>query len=121
MKRLALLLMFAAIAFAGDLTGKWSGSFDVAYPDGTTRPGAAYLSLKLVGQTVTGTAGQNETEQVEITNGKLEGQKLTFDLPIREATIKFDLVFDGDTIKGGAAAESGGVKLTAKVDLKRRS
>jgi hypothetical protein len=121
MKTLALLLMFTAAAFAGELTGKWSGSFEIVNPDGSTQPSTAFITLKLSGQTVTGTAGQNETEQVEILNGKLDGQKLTFDVPIREILIKFDVVFDGDTIKGGAAAESGGMKVTAKVDLKRRA
>jgi hypothetical protein len=122
MKRLALMLLMAAVAFAGELTGKWTGSFDTVGPDGSTNPGPAYLDLKLVGQTVTGTVGPNESDQKEISNGKLDGNKLTFELVHRpdRAPMKFDLVFDGETIKGTVSAEKEGQQMRAKLDVKRK-
>lgn len=119
MKRLFLMVLVAAVAFAGELTGKWSGSFDTVGPDGSTRPGPAYMDLKLSEGVVTGTAGPDLEDQKPISNGKLEGKNLTFDV-VREpgAVIKFDLTFDGESIKGTASAEKEGQKLQAKVELK---
>lgn len=36
-KRLALILLTASLAFAGELTGKWSGTFEELKADGSTR------------------------------------------------------------------------------------
>jgi hypothetical protein len=55
-----------------------------------------------------------------ISNGKLDGTKLTFDVVHDNGqTMKFDLVFDGETIKGGASAEHEGEKRAARLELKR--
>ena len=120
MKRLALMLLVAAVAFAGELTGKWSGSFDTVRPDGSTQPGPAYMVLKVDGQTVTGTAGPDESGQHPITNGRLDGTKLTFDMAREQGTLKFNLIFDGESIKGSASAERDGEPMKAQVDLKRK-
>ncbi len=123
MKRVALIMLMAGLAIAGELTGKWSGSFAEVGPDGAGRdPGGAYMDLKLTGMTVTGTAGPSESRQMAITNGKLDGKKLTFDVVQSDGgpTMKFDLTFDGETLKGSANAEQDGRKLAAKVDLKRK-
>src|SRR4051812_40453602 len=120
MKRLALMLLMAAVAFAGELTGKWSGSFDKVAPDGSTQPGPAYMDFKLSGQTVTGTVGPDEADQNPISNGKLDGKKLTFDVVREFGTLKFELTFDGDRITGMASAERDGARISAKVDVKRK-
>jgi ketosteroid isomerase-like protein len=118
--RFALILLTASFAFAAGLTGKWSGTFEELGPDGSaSRTGAAYMDLVLAGQIVTGTAGPLESEQHEIRNGKLEGKRLTFELvQTHMPLMKFDLTFDGETIKGSVAAEEGGQRLAARVDLK---
>jgi hypothetical protein len=121
MKKLSVMLLMAAVALAGELTGKWSGSFDAVNPDGSTNPGPAYMDLKIAGQAVTGTAGPSETDQKPISNGRLEGSKLTFEVVMGPgATLKFDLTFDGESIKGTATAEGDGQKLRANVDVKRK-
>ncbi len=122
MKQLLLILILAAGAWAGELTGKWTGSFDVTRPDGTQKPGPAHMELKLTGQEVTGTAGPTESEQMAISKGKLDGSKLTFEVVTPSGqTIKFALEFDGETIKGSAAGENeDGQTMQAKVDLKRK-
>ena len=110
-------------AIAGELTGKWSGSFNQLRPDGTAGDeGGALMVLKLAGKVVTGTAGPDESRQMAISNGKLEGRKLTFEV-VQDGgpTLKFDLTFDGETIKGAANGERGGQQMSAKVDLKRKS
>ncbi len=126
MKTLICLLLLSAFTLsAGELTGKWSGKFDITNSDGEEKPDSAYMTLKLEGGTVTGTAGPNEGQQWTIKKGKLEGTKLTFEVPIEDngednGLLVFDLVFDGDTIRGTAKGSGkDGEKMSAKVDLKR--
>jgi hypothetical protein len=122
MRRLALLLMIASLALAGDLTGKWSGTFvDTTTTDGSGKTTGAYMDLKLSAQTVTGTAGPDETHQMVISNGKLEGKKLTFDVVQPGGTLKFDLTFDGESLQGAASSEKDGLRMSAKLDLKRKA
>ena len=108
MKTLTCFLLFTAVTLtAGELTGKWSGKFDVTNSNGDTKPGEAVLNLKLEGTTVTGTAGPSQDQQWTIRNGKLEAGKLTFEVVTQHdgadnGTIVFDLVFNGDTIQGSA-------------------
>src|SRR5215471_9168046 len=120
-QRLALLLL-ATTAIGADLTGTWTGTFQDMGPDGSVRStGGAYMELRLSGQTVTGAAGQSQSDQKAISNGKLQGKNLTFDLAHSpDFIMKFDLVFDGETIKGTAAAERAGQKMTARLDLRRK-
>ena len=127
MKTLICFFLLTALTLsAGELTGKWSGKFDVTNSNGETKPDEAYMDLKVDGTKVTGTAGPNEDQQWPIRNGKLEAGKLTFEVVMvdngeEKGTLTFDLVFDGDTIRGSATgAGPGGEKMSAKVDLKRK-
>ena len=126
MKTLSFALLLSALTLsAANLTGKWSGKFDITTPNGETKPDEAYMNLKQEGGTVTGTAGPNEGEQWAIRNGKLEAGKLTFEVVMKDdqeekGILTFDLVFDGDTIRGNASGSGqGNEKMSAKVDLKR--
>ena len=127
MKMLICLLLLTGLTLsAADLTGKWSGKFDITTADGENKPDSAVMTLKVDGTKVTGTAGPNEDQQWTIKNGKLEGGKLTFEVAPEgdgnSGLIVFDLVFDGDTIHGTAAGTGdNGEKMSAKVDLKRVS
>jgi hypothetical protein len=123
MKTLICLLLLTGMTLsAGELTGKWTGTFDITSPDGETKPDSAVMNLKLEGTAVTGTAGPNEDQQWTIKNGKLEAGKLTFEVvPEDGALLSFELVFDGETIRGTATGHDGDNKLSAKVDLKRAS
>ena len=124
MKKLFGLLLLTTFALAAaELNGKWSGKFDITNANGETKADSAYMNLKLEGAKVTGTAGPDESKQWAVKNGKLEGGKLTFDVDTEDGgSIGFDLVFDGETIRGAAnGTGSGGEKMSAKVDLKRVS
>jgi hypothetical protein len=124
MKKLFGLLLLTAFALAaGELGGKWSGKFDITNSNGETKADSAYMDLKLDGTKVTGTAGPDESKQWAIKNGKLEEGKLTFQVDTEDGgSIAFDLVFDGDAIRGSAAGTgNGGEKMSAKLDLKRVS
>jgi hypothetical protein len=124
MKKLFSLLVLTSLALAaGELTGKWSGNFDITNSEGDTKSDVAYITLKLEGTTVTGTAGPDENQQWAIKNGKLTDGKLTFHVDLEDGgAIDFDLVFDGDKIKGSAQGTGHeGEKMSAKVALKRVS
>ena len=121
MKKIALALLAAAVSYGGGLTGKWSGDFAELGPDGAVaKNSSAYMVLTVAGSTVTGTAGPDEEHQSEISSGRIEGTKVTFDLKRGPGTLKFNLIFDGSTLKGTAMTERDGEKLTAKLDLKRK-
>jgi len=130
MKTLICLFVFvflAATLSAADLAGKWTGKFDITTAEGENKPDSAYVVFKVDGNKVTGTAGPNEDQQWAIRNGKLEAGKLTFEVvPVgdngEDGQILFDLVWDGDTIRGTATGTiMGGQKMSAKVELKRAS
>ncbi len=122
MRKLLCSLLFSALALgAADLTGKWSGSFDITNSDGETKADTAYMSLKQDAGEVTGTAGPNAEKQWTIQKGKLEGQKLTFEVRMEDGgLLVFDLTFDGSSIQGDVKGTgSGGEQMSAKTNLKR--
>ena len=120
MKTLICLLLLTSLGLtAGDLTGKWRGKLVVTTSDGDTRSDELYMDLKLDGTEVTGTVGVNPDHQFAIQYGKLDAGKFTFKALMQDP-IEFDLVFDGQTIRGRATGTGGGgARMSAKVDLKR--
>jgi hypothetical protein len=81
MKMLICLLLLTGLTLsAGELTGKWSGKFDITTEEGELKNDSAVMNLKLDGGKVSGTAGPNEDQQWAIRNGKLEAGKLTFEV-----------------------------------------
>jgi hypothetical protein len=121
MTRLLAVLLLSAIALLADVTGKWTGSFDVTGPDGQTNAQTAVLSLKQEGNTLSGTAGPSDDEQMAIRAGKVDGNRITFEVALENGpVIKFDLLLADDHIKGSASGESDGRKMTAKLDVTRK-
>jgi hypothetical protein len=121
MTRLLCVLLFSAVALLADVTGKWSGSFDVSGPDGQVHNDTALLNLKQDGNTLTGTAGPNEEDQKNIRAGKIDGNKIAFEVPLEDGTvIKFDLLLADEHLRGTASGEREGEKMTAKLDVTRK-
>lgn len=117
---LTLLLATALFAAADGVTGKWSGSFVITM-DGETKDEMAYMDLKQKGTELTGTAGPSQDEQWPVQNGKVEGDKLTFDVQSGGPLIKFNLTLADGHLKGDAKAEHEGRTMKAAVDLQRRT
>ena len=124
MKTLVCLLLLGVLALCAmtdvNVTGKWSGSFNIAAPNGDLKESTALLVLKQNGTEITGTAGPNEEQQFAIQKGKIEGDKIT--LEVRDDNshlIKFDLVFANERIKGDANMSADGESRKAKVDVGR--
>lgn len=125
-KLLLCVLMFTVSAFvvrAAELTGKWSGSFDITNEQGETKADTAFMDLKESAGSVTGTAGPNSDKQWSLRKGKLDGEKLTFEVAMEDGgLLVFELTYDGTSIQGTCTGTGGeGEKLSAKVNLKRAS
>jgi hypothetical protein len=111
---LVLVVTMLISAYAADVTfsGKWLGSS----PD----MGAMCAVLKQEGTTLTGSAGPSEAKQFPITTGKVEGDRLTFEVKMAGGTIRFDLTSTTSELRGTMRLfEDDGNTASASVVLKR--
>ena len=116
-RTLALLILLAVSAMAGDLTGKWSGNFNVSGGDHSV---PQLFILNQQGKKLTGSGGPNEGEQYPIENGRIDGDEVRFELTSGEWKFTYDLkqsVPDG--LKGDLKLQSVNDSRTAKVLLVR--
>lgn len=124
MKKLFVCLFLASAlvlsAAEANVTGKWTGTFDIAGPGGQSKSSTALLNLKQTGTEITGTVGPNEDEQMAIQKGKIEGDKIALEVTEGSGhTVQFKLVVAGDRITGDASMTAEGETRTAKLDVTR--
>jgi hypothetical protein len=120
MTRILSCLLLASVSLLADVTGKWSGSFDITGPDGDTNANNVLLDLKQTGGDLSGTAGPNEEHQFAIQNGKIDGSNLTFDIKVEDGpSLKFELRLENEHMVGDAKGEMQGMKMSAKLNLSR--
>lgn len=118
MKKLACLLLAAvlfAVAATPDISGKWSGTFSPENGD----QNSAYLVLKQSGNTVTGTAGPDADTQWTISEGKIDGDKLTIKVtnPDDNTVYKCTLALDSQHMTGEVEATMQGQTIKGKLDV----
>ena len=89
-----LFLLFAAAAWAADVTGTWKG--DSQGPDGNTF--TLTYTFKQDGAKLTGTALGPMGDSLPIENGKVDGDKISFSVKL-DVNGGMDFSSDG-TIKG---------------------
>jgi hypothetical protein len=115
-----VLAALAGVAFAdNNVTGKWTGSFNMTGPNGETKETTALLLLTQSGTNITGTVGPNEDERITILKGTIEGDKITLEAEQDGRTIKFALVLADDRITGDASMSGEGQTGKAKLDVTR--
>ncbi|HEV8040498.1 MAG TPA: hypothetical protein VGP62_16635 [Bryobacteraceae bacterium] len=120
MKRTVCCLLLSVVSLLADVSGKWSGSFDITGPDGETKADTAFLNLKQEGGKITGTAGPNEEKQFEIKTGKIDGDKIALEVVMDDGGVMtFDLALADDHIKGNVKGQMGDETMTAKLDVTR--
>ena len=69
---------------------------------------------------MSGTGGPNESEQHPMQNGKIIGNKITFEVQADDAVYKIEATLEGDHIKGTVSAtRPDGEAMKAKLDLTR--
>jgi hypothetical protein len=119
MKKLLYLCAVLAMTFvaanarAADVTGTWSA--EMKTPDGNSFP--LTFTFKQDGDKLTGTVQGPQGDPIDISNGKVDGDKLTFDVTFNGMTIHHDCTVDGDEIKMTTKSDSGdfpGMQLTLK-------
>jgi len=118
---LALGLVSVGNAFAGTLDGRWSGSFNITMPDGSTKDDTAVLDLATNGSELTGRAGSDASHQYTIEKGKVDGDNLTFDLNADGMLIHFTLQLVDGRLTGDAIGDGSGPVPKAKLDLRREA
>ncbi len=113
--------LFAISLFGADVTGKWSGTYEMTR-EGETRSAPAVAVLKQDGTTITGTIGPNETEQFKIKTGSIEGNRIHLEIEPTEGPhlVVLQLTLDGDHLTGDATGETEEGKFTAKLNLNRQ-
>lgn len=121
MKKLILLFgLLSVVGLAADFSGTWVGKADITV-DGEQQSPPARVVLKQDGNTITGTAGHEEADQVEIQNATVEGETLSFDIkPGEDAPlVHVVLKLEGDTLNGTIKSVGQGPDVKGKVELNR--
>jgi hypothetical protein len=118
MRTLFLAVAFVALPLAAiDVSGKWSGKFVDLQDEAKSEP--VFMILKQEGSQLSGSGGPTEDEQHPIQNGKVEGDKLAFEIPTGKGTIYFDLKATDTEIKGEMKRTRGDRTDNARLSLKR--
>lgn len=88
-----LLLLSAALCSAADLNGRWEGS--MSGPNGDI---SLTFTFKVDGSTLTGTV-ETPNGSIDISDGKVDGDKLSFKTHAGDSEIVHEGTIDGDTVK----------------------
>jgi opacity protein-like surface antigen len=83
-KSALLIAVLAAVASAADITGNWKGDLDT--PQGRVQ---VSYSFKQDGETLTGTWQTAQSPTIQISEGKVTGDKASFVVKIEAAGIAF--------------------------------
>ena len=107
---IAMTVGMVTVALAGDVTGKWVGSVDT--PNG---PFELTYEFKTEGEALTGSVTSNMGTQ-EISNGKVAGDVLTFDVNLEGGKITHEAKMSttGDEIAIKATGDWGTVEYVVK-------
>lgn len=102
---LALTLsLFSGHAFAApDATGSWTG--EVQTPDGNTMQ--LTFTFKQDGEKLTGSVQGPQGDPMDISEGKVDGDKISFDTSFNGTTIVHEGTIGNDEIKLTAKASDG--------------
>ena len=120
MKKAFWLLPCLALVMSGaDVSGKWSGTIDVEDAGSSTD-----VKVELVQKagTLTGKVGRADGgDEGEIKNGKVEGEKVSFELVSSYSTtpFKFTLTLVNDRLEGEMKGSVDQGEIVGKVKLSR--
>ena len=121
MKTTLMMLAMAAMTWAADVTGTWSGPMEMTR-NGETRADTAHLILKQTGGEVTGTVGPNAEKQTQITKGTATGEDVVLEATAPDNGLRFvlKLKLESDKLTGTLDAKStDGETMTGKLTLTR--
>ena|ERR1051325_7342973 len=118
MRILRLVIIFATLviaAYAIDVSGDWTGKTRLSV-NGKVEEDTIYLSLKQAVNIVTGTTGPTLEKRSPIRNGKVEGNRILFEVPVPNGVFKFDLYLEDGHLKGDVIANAQGQTIKAVMD-----
>jgi hypothetical protein len=95
-------MLSAAPLSTPNVTGKWSGTLQM---DGQNDAKPAYSIFNQDGNRLSGSVGPDQSEQDEFEGGKVEGDKLIFDVPQGsngEGSLHVEMHVKGDQMTGRA-------------------
>ena len=95
------VLLSATLALAADVTGAWTGQVQGPNGEGFQLT----FTFKQDGAKLTGTVTGPQGSPIDISNGKVDGDKISFDVAVNGTTIKHDGVVSGDEIKLNTKAD----------------
>jgi len=125
-----LLCIASLPALAAGIDGKWIGERQVGAADGKTYNHTTVLTLKTDGSALTGTIVQTSAapwmadsngRSLDITDGKIDGDKFSFKLTMDskqgQRTVVYEGTIEGDQLKG--TMKFRGIGITQPFDAKR--
>lgn len=118
---LAMFVLFAFTVLGADVSGKWSGTFEMTR-EGESHSGGVSMVLKQDGGKLTGTVGPSGEQQFSIKSGSIQDDRIHLEVVPDEgpALVKFELKLDGnDHILGDMVAEGGDGGFKGKIDVNR--
>lgn len=99
----SLMACSAITAFAADISGAWSGQ--MGGPNGEGFQIA--FTFKQTGMTFTGTVAGPQGDPIAISDGKVDGDKVTFIVSFNGMTIRHEGIISGDEIKVTSKSDQG--------------
>jgi len=110
----AAFLLFANLALAADVNGKWTA--ETKGRDGQTR--TQTFNFKADGSKLTGSISMGQMGDREISNGKIDGDNISFDVNVEfngnAMTMKYTGTVSGDEIKMKRDSQRGPQEFVAK-------
>lgn len=100
-----LLALGSVLAFATDISGAWSGN--LAGPDGGDGFPISF-TFKQDGAKLTGTVKGPQGDPIEISEGRVDGDKVSFSVSFNGSTFRHEGTISGEEIKLSMTSEGGG-------------
>ena len=118
MKKILWLLPWVALALSGsDLTGKWSGTIEIADEGATTPVSVQFVQKADVVLGKIGRTGGGEEESIR--NGKVDGKKVSFEVNSAHGLMKFALTLEEERLEGEMKGTTDDGEIVGKVKLAR--
>lgn len=125
-KQFLLTALFTLSLNAANVSGKWSGSLEFKDPEGHAQTIPAHAEFKQQDQIVTGAVWKEAGHEFRIENGKVEGDRITFEFKAPEGeedsvlvhTVTLAVTGEGQ-LQGEVAIEAEGNRMIGKLVLTR--
>jgi hypothetical protein len=118
---LFVLISLALPLAAADISGKWSGTIEIADTGNGPIQTTVRAEFEQKSGAVSGKMGRPGDDESPIRNGKVEGEAVSFEVSSPETTrpVRFTLRLVGDRLEGEMKGEIDEGEIVGKVTLSR--